>query len=651
MGAIAGVMPRGRGLDRDRLTAALARIRDALRRRARIEGGMAVAYDASIALAHRAGEGPGGEAVLQPLSNETGTLWLVADGEPSNAGDLRLELIGAGHRFRSAYGGEIILHLYEQEGLIGLERLAGGFAFALWDREQRQLLVGRDRFGEKPLYVADAVDRFSFASEAQALGGGVPLDPAAVTAFLALGYLPEPMTVAPAVRAVEPGSVVRVRGDRVRSEHLWEHASVESIGEHAEERVHLGRMLREAVRVAVAGEEEVGIVLDGDATRVALLALTRPMLGQGLRTHTLSFEAASSGARPGGRVASSGSMSVRSLAEWFQSEHHEHRIGPDEMTAAFEATAEGDQPSAGGALARLTAACVAASGDRVFLSALGGRELIGPPRDGWRPWVWRAGRYGSTRAVTSAGCRVAARLRPFGRAATVANCLAAEESVVAAYLAARAVLAPAALARIVRCDVMEEARVRFDPVAYVSALARRPPGPPSPAAARSARAAAVQAVAAVERGGQLISGTLRSAEDAAAAAGLALRAPYLDHRLLERVSMTAAGGTASGASALAELLRGTIPPFLRRQLAAAPPPPIGRWMRLELRPLIEAHLFSADTEGFFVPSGIEALWTSFLGGAAPALPVWSLAVLRAWIGARRARAAELARSAVRRNAA
>ena len=652
MGAIAGVMPRGRALDRDSLTAALAVIRDALRRRAPIEGGMAVAYDASIALAHRAGEGPGGEAVLQPLSNETGTLWLVADGEPSNAGELRLELIGGGHRFRSAYGGEVILHLYEQEGLGGLERLAGGFAFALWDREQHQLLVGRDRFGEKPLYIADAGDRFTFASEAQALGGGSALDPAAVTAFLALGYLPEPLTVAPAVRALEPGSVVRVRGDRVRSERPWEHTSVEPTGEPAAERVRLGRALREAVQAAVAGEEEVGIVLDGDITRAALLALARPMLGQGLRTHVLFFEAASRGGGLLGRAARSGAQ-PRLLAEWFRSEHHEHRVGPDDVAAAFEAAAEGDQPSAGAALARLTAACVASSGDRVLLSALGGPELTGPPRDGWRPWVWRAGRYGSTRAVTSAGCRVAARLRPFGRAATVASCLAAKESVVAAYLAARALLAPAALAHIVRADVVEAARLRFDPAAYVSALALRHQEPPGLGPPRSARAAAVHTVAAVERGGQLISGALRDAESAAATVGLALRTPYLDRQFLERVSVTAAGGTASGARALAEVLRSTIPPPFWRQLAAAAQPPIERWMRFELRPLVEAHLFSADPESFFIPSGIEALWESFLRGAAPALPVWSLAALRAWIGARRAsaRAAEPAHSAVRRDAA
>ncbi len=138
MGAIAGIVPQA-SLGRDELTTAIRTMRDALGRRAPLEGGLAVAYDASIALAHRGGTGPGAEAVLQPLRNERGTLWLVADGEPANATELRLELVAAGHQFQSGCGSEVILHLYEQDGIGALERLAGSFAFALWDREQHEL--------------------------------------------------------------------------------------------------------------------------------------------------------------------------------------------------------------------------------------------------------------------------------------------------------------------------------------------------------------------------------------------------------------------------------------------------------------------------------------------------------------------------------
>src|SRR5690606_22662422 len=83
----------------------------------------------------------------QPLSNEDETLWLVANGEIYNFRELRKELEGAGHRFKTGSDCEIILHAYEHYGQDFIERLNGMFAFALWDARRRRLLVGRDRLG------------------------------------------------------------------------------------------------------------------------------------------------------------------------------------------------------------------------------------------------------------------------------------------------------------------------------------------------------------------------------------------------------------------------------------------------------------------------------------------------------------------------
>jgi asparagine synthase (glutamine-hydrolysing) len=633
MGAIAGILPRAAGVDRDALATALAGCRDAMCRRAPIEGGMAIAYDASIGLVHRASEGPGGEAVLQPLRNETGTLWLVADGEPSNATDLRLELTGAGHRFQSACGSEVILHLYEQEGVGAFERLTGAFAFALWDREQRQLVLGRDRFGEKPLFVIDGPERFAFASEVQALVPGAPVAPAAVTAFLSLGYLPEPLTVAPAVRALPPGTFVRVRGSRPRSESFWDHASIQPSGDAAADRVTLGRLVRESVQAAVVGEEDVGIVLDGSLTRAALLALVSPTLGRGFRTHTLVFDAATHTAAAI-RAQHAVAARTKTMAEWFRSEHCEHRVGPAAFAAAFEAAASGDQPSTGGTLAHLTAAYVSASGDRVLLSGLGGSELLGLGRGRWSPWVWRAGRHTSSRVLARMASRLAARVRPFGRAGRVADALAAADAIAAAHLAARGLFGSSALTRVLRADVLGEARAEFDALAYVRALAERVPDAAYPPATRFGRAAAARVAATLERGGRLISGRLRESESAAAALGLALRAPYLDHRLCDWLD--AATSPRKGMALLAEVLGGTLPPPFRQQVRPTMPP-LAAWLGAELRPLVEGHLFADDPEGLFLRPGIEELWRGFLANRVGWRAVWPVAVLRAWIAARRER--------------
>ena len=629
MGAIAGIMPRGTAFDRERLTAALGNMRDALEPRASLEGGMAVAYDASIALAHRGGAGPGAEAVLQPLRNERGTLWLVADGEPSNATALRLELIAAGHSFQSACGSEAILHLYEQDGIGALERLAGSFAFALWDREQHELILGRDRFGAKPLYVSDGGGSFAFASETRALGVG-GLDPAALLAYLTLGYVPEPMTVASGVRAVVPGTLMRVRATRSWTERLWVEPTAVPSGQPEIDRVRFGSLLRESVESAIEGEDDVGVVVDGGVPTTALLALVRPMLGRGLRAHRFHFVGGGdgrghrSGARP--EVAAE-------VAGWFRGEPREHAIDATMLAGAFGAAAAGDQPSVGAPLATLTAGAMRAAGERVWLAGLATPQLLGADPARFVSWLWRAGRHGSTGGLTRAAARLVAHRRPFGRAAALAGYVAPSDAIAPAYLASRGILGPLALAKVMRDDALAHARDAFDPVAHVDARALSPHGPSSGFPAGSVQAAIARAVAAVDLTGPLMSSALRDAEASAVAHGLALRVPFLDHRLHEWVM---SGDGSAPRPPLVAALQGTLPASLLRRLAPPPAPPLGAWMRGELRPVVESHILAPDPDGLFHTDALAELWRSFLAGHAPSAPVWSIATVRAWLSARRA---------------
>jgi len=90
----------------------------------------------------------------QPISNEDGSVWVVFNGEIYNYQGLRQELIRQGHRFKTNSDTETLIHLYEEEGVVGLSKLRGMFAYAIWDARDRSLLLARDRFGKKPLYYA-----------------------------------------------------------------------------------------------------------------------------------------------------------------------------------------------------------------------------------------------------------------------------------------------------------------------------------------------------------------------------------------------------------------------------------------------------------------------------------------------------------------
>src|SRR5947208_10793847 len=113
----------------------------------------------------------------QPLSNEDGSVWVVFNGEIYNYQELRKELIGQGHRFRTNSDTETLVHLYEQHGVNGLCRLRGMFAYAVWDANRQRLLLARDRFGKKPLYYAALPEGIYFASELSSLrAAGVAWD-------------------------------------------------------------------------------------------------------------------------------------------------------------------------------------------------------------------------------------------------------------------------------------------------------------------------------------------------------------------------------------------------------------------------------------------------------------------------------------------
>src|SRR4051794_3010646 len=130
----------------------------------------------------------------QPVRNEDGTVWAVLNGEIYNHRRLREGLRAAGHVFGSETDTEVLVHLYEHYGTAMVHALEGMYAFAVWDARDRQLLLCRDRFGEKPLFYARDGDALVFASELTALLDGLGRVPElradVVDAFLILGYVP-----------------------------------------------------------------------------------------------------------------------------------------------------------------------------------------------------------------------------------------------------------------------------------------------------------------------------------------------------------------------------------------------------------------------------------------------------------------------------
>ena len=132
----------------------------------------------------------------QPIWNEAGTLAVVYNGEIYNFRELRQQLLGLGHSFRTNSDTEVIVHAYEQWGPDCTGRFNGIFAFALWDQNTRSLLLARDHLGVKPLYYVELGDRLLFASEIKALLADAEcpreVDHRSLTELFALRYVPPP---------------------------------------------------------------------------------------------------------------------------------------------------------------------------------------------------------------------------------------------------------------------------------------------------------------------------------------------------------------------------------------------------------------------------------------------------------------------------
>src|SRR6266852_3482622 len=155
----------------------------------------------------------------QPIANEDETVWLVLNGEIYNFQSLRAQLENRGHQFRTRTDTEVIVHLYEDFGLEFVKQLRGMFALALWDSKRERLVLARDRIGEKPLYVRREPGRLWFASELKAIvqDDVVPrrLNSAALREYLALGYVPAPLTMLEGIEKVLPGHLLVIEKGQV----------------------------------------------------------------------------------------------------------------------------------------------------------------------------------------------------------------------------------------------------------------------------------------------------------------------------------------------------------------------------------------------------------------------------------------------------
>ena len=232
----------------------------------------------------------------QPMSNEDDSIWIVFNGEIYNHAVLRHEMQRAGHRYRTKSDTETILHMYEAYGADCVNRLQGMFAFAIWDRRQRRLLLVRDRLGIKPLYHASTGHELLFASEIKGIlasGGLKPaFNEAILPEYLANRYVAGEETFYRGVMKLLPGHLLEwsaEQGCRVR--RYW-HPPQRSVEENIPLFDRAGQLrtgLERAVQSHLMSDVPLGLFLSGGLDSSGLAALMAPLMAQPVKTFAVGF--------------------------------------------------------------------------------------------------------------------------------------------------------------------------------------------------------------------------------------------------------------------------------------------------------------------------------------------------------------------------
>lgn len=320
-----------------------------------------------------------------PISNETGSVQVVYNGEIYNFRRLREELQAKSHRFSTHTDTEVLAHLYEDYAFELVHQLQGMFAFAIWDAKAAMLVLARDRLGIKPLFYRVHNGTIWFASELKSLvmvATETPeVDPEGVADYLALGYIRDPRTIYRGYRKLQPGTVLCFRGGVAETRKYWDFPATEPdwSGSEDEALARLDDQLRQSVGDRLVADVPVGSFLSGGVDSSVVTALAAQQTSGRLKTFTIGF------------AGNDERKYARRVAQEYGTDHHELVLEPKDCRISEKLLDYFDEPFGdSSAIPTYFVSKLAREHVTVALSGDGGDELFGgyDQYDYDRRWAW-----------------------------------------------------------------------------------------------------------------------------------------------------------------------------------------------------------------------------------------------------------------------
>ncbi len=263
------------------------------------------------------------ETGTQPVFNEDKSIVVILNGEIYNFQELRGILEKKGHRFYTRSDTEVVVHAYEEWGETCVERFNGMYGIAIWDDNEKKLVLYRDRLGKKPLYYYHEPGKaFAFCSELKAILAGEFLsrrepDYVAIHHYLTLQYIPDPWTAFEGAKKLPPASCLVWQDGNVRITRFWD-LSYEPEFKDSEEELsrRLEEMLTEAVRVRMISDVPLGALLSGGIDSTIITALMARLSSTPVKTFSIGFAESEFSELP----------FARAVADMYDTEHHEFTV-------------------------------------------------------------------------------------------------------------------------------------------------------------------------------------------------------------------------------------------------------------------------------------------------------------------------------------
>jgi asparagine synthase (glutamine-hydrolysing) len=307
----------------------------------------------------------------QPISNETGDVWVVYNGEIYNFKNVRSILEQRGHIFKTQTDTEIIVHAYEEYGVDCVQHFNGMFAIALWDARQHRLFLARDRLGIKPLYYWSDRPRLVFASELKALvlHPDVPrqINFAALDLFLTLEYIPAPHTIYEDIYKLLPGHTITVERGEIKVSQYWDvpHHPIDL--NEAECTEALSSLIDDAVRIRLISDVPLGAFLSGGIDSSTIVGYMTQHMSEPVQTFSIGFEDDTYDEVP----------YANAVAKHFGTNHHVEVLNPDIATLVEKLVPHHDEPFADTSIfPTYLVSQIASRNVKVVLSGDGGDELF-----------------------------------------------------------------------------------------------------------------------------------------------------------------------------------------------------------------------------------------------------------------------------------